>query len=96
MAQRVHCKYLNLKMRIEAGAPPWMVPGWPHLREQSNFSNPKPAGTLSDCFSGWFHRGPSPNPCCAIRKISRPIGSDAVAAGDTTFHTCSMFCEHTN
>src|ERR1700735_3951183 len=38
----------------------------------------------------------NPNPCCAIRTISRPMGSDAVAAGDTTFHTCSMFCEHTN
>lgn len=37
-----------------------------------------------------------PNPCCAMRTISRPIGSDAVAAGDTTFHTCSMLREHTN
>jgi hypothetical protein len=29
----------------------------------------------------------SPNPSFAMRTISRPIGSEAVAAGDTTFHT---------
>jgi hypothetical protein len=38
----------------------------------------------------------SPNPPAAIRTISRPMGSEAVAAGETTFHTCSMFCEQTN
>jgi hypothetical protein len=37
-----------------------------------------------------------PKFCAAISVIARPIGSDAVAAGEGTFSTCSIFPEGIN
>ena len=90
---KIRRKLLNHKLQQAVSGLHWGVRDVNSVQKLDKISSgPQDVGELA----GRGYLDSSPNPICAIFTISRPIGSEAVAAGDTTFQTCSMFCEQTN